>query len=65
MPPNDALQKFEDVVRKGVFYVAEGDDNGARVSTNLENTVCARCGAVVQPNVEHLCGNRAKKQKQP
>jgi hypothetical protein len=54
------LDKFQSVVMRNVHYEAESDDQGARVLTNLGNTPCPRCDALVQPNVEHLCGNRAK-----
>ena len=44
-----------------VFYETEWDDRGARVKTNVSNTLCARCKAAIEPNVEHLCGNRLTK----
>lgn len=59
----DELEKFARVVKKGIFYSADCDDRGARVSTNLENTLCPHCKSVVQPDVEHLCGNRLPRPK--
>lgn len=59
MTDADALIKFESIVRKGIFYDADSDEAGARVSTNLEKMPCPRCLFEVQPNIEHLCGNRA------
>lgn len=50
--------KFKEVVMRGIHYEAENDDFGARVLTNLQNTPCPRCSVIVQPDVEHLCGNR-------
>lgn len=54
------LGEFEVIVKRGVYYEAESDADGARVYTNLENTPCPRCRIIVEPNKEHLCGNRSK-----
>jgi hypothetical protein len=57
------LEHFERVVKKGLYYEADCDDNGARVVTNLPNTICPHCKQGVEPHAEHLCGNRAPKGK--
>lgn len=49
----------QDIVLVNIHYEADSDERGARVFTNLENTVCPGCNATVEPNAEHLCGNRA------
>ncbi len=61
----DALERFATTVRKGIFYSADSDDKGARVSTNLPDTICPRCKATVEPNAEHLCGDRVPKPSTP
>lgn len=53
------LDKFQAVVMRNIHYQAECDEAGARVFTNFRNTSCPRCAAIVQPNVMHLCGDRA------
>lgn len=35
-------------------------DSGARVFTNRSDVACPRCSQQVEPNVEHLCGDRAR-----
>ncbi len=44
-------------------FDADWDTKGARVLTNMSNTICPRCKTVVEANVEHLCGDRAPKPK--
>ena len=60
MDITDIFRTFESLVKRGLFYVAECRRNGARVSTNLENTICPNCEATVEPDIEHLCGNRRR-----
>ena len=58
-----SLERLEQIVRRGIYYIADADDDGARVSTSLTGTICPHCGSEVQANIEHLCGNRVPGKK--
>jgi hypothetical protein len=57
----DVIKAFLSSASRNLHYESDSDDNGARVLTNLANTICPRCKADVVPDKEHLCGNRASK----
>lgn len=57
------MNKTVEAKATGFFYTLESDSKGARVFTNMAGLACPTCKANIEPNLEHLCGDRAPKPK--
>jgi len=65
-PPNDAGEVVIRWSQQSAYLFIEGDEQGALVHTNLPDTVCPRCKALVSDGrikpteyANHRCGNKS------